>query len=294
MLLDHLILILRYNTNGGESMDIQEFNPSIYYAFDVWNPENNENKKHHHDFFEISIILEGEASYFFNQRWQTVRGGDILLFNPYVEHAERQLPNTHSHQLHIGIGRFELEGFSKNTFPNQEILLSSQEDQIKVFDKAWQLINEFGRQHINLICKGLIFEMMGLILRCLEQNEQTDSAILSKNDRLKQAVQLIITYIENNYAQEITIEQLATTHFVSPTYLSKIFKEVTGVSPINYLILIRLQQAYQLLVTEEYPIKEVARAVGYEDAYHFSKSFKKQYGIAPSAVRQKHSQEMAN
>jgi AraC-like DNA-binding protein len=134
--------------------------------------------------------------------------------------------------------------------------------------------------------------MMGLILRCLEQNEQTEPSILSKNERLKQAVQLIITYIENNYAQEITIEQLATTHYVSPTYLSKIFKEVTGVSPINYLILIRLQQARQLLMTEEYPIKEIARAVGYEDAYHFSKSFKKQYGVSPSALRQKNSQEM--
>ncbi len=274
-------------------MDIQEFNPKIYYAFDVWNPENNAYGKHHHDFFEISIILEGEASYFFNQQWQTVRGGDILLFNPGVEHAERQLPKTYSHQLHIGIGSFKLEGFSENTFPNQEIILTSQEDQIKVFDKAWQLINEFGHHNINLICKGLIYEMMGLILRCLEQNEQTEPAILSKNERLKQAVQLIITYIENNYAQEITIEQLATTHYVSPTYLSKIFKEVTGVSPINYLILIRLQQARQLLMTKEYPIKEIARAVGYEDAYHFSKSFKKQYGVSPSALRQKNSQEMS-
>lgn len=67
---------------------------------------------------------------------------------------------------------------------------------------------------------------------------------------------------------------------------------MTGVSPINYLILIRLQQARQLLMTEEYPIKEIARAVGYEDAYHFSKSFKKQYGVSPSALRQKNSQEM--
>ena len=68
--------------------------------------------------------------------------------------------------------------------------------------------------------------------------------------------------------------------------LSKIFKDITGVSPINYLIQIRLTKARQLLEKEEVlTVKEVAKAVGYEDAYHFSKSFKKHFGLSPSMVR---------
>ncbi|MFC7055034.1 helix-turn-helix transcriptional regulator [Enterococcus alcedinis] len=102
---------------------------------------------------------------------------------------------------------------------------------------------------------------------------------------MNQVVQLITTYMENNYAKEISIEQLATLYYVSPTYLSKIFKDLTGVSPINYLIQIRLKNAHQMLEKQDLTVKEVAKAVGYEDAYHFSKSFKKHFGISPSIVK---------
>ncbi|HIY58041.1 MAG TPA: AraC family transcriptional regulator [Candidatus Tetragenococcus pullicola] len=275
------------------SKTIQEFNPTILYAFDAWNHAGNHGEKHHHDFFEMSIILEGEVEYFFNQNWQTVRGGQILLFDPGVEHCEKQLANTFSHQLHIGIEHFQFENQPADSFGNDQVLLPVQEDQVKIFDKAWQLLNEF-QQHpssFDLISKGLVLEIMGLTWRCLVKRQQQAQSSLSKSDRFNQVIQLIIAYMENNYAQDISIEQLATTHFISPTYLSKIFKEVTGVSPINYLIQIRLEKAFQLLETDEYSIKEVAKAVGYEDAYHFSKSFKKQYGQSPSKIRQEFQQK---
>lgn len=269
---------------------IHDFNPTILYAFDTWNKAGNHGEKHHHDFFEMTIFLEGEAEYFFEQKWQTIRGGQIMLFDPGVEHAEKQLADTYSHQLHIGIEHFRFEDFPADHFPNERVLLPVQEDQVKIFDKAWQLINEF-QQHpstFDLISKGLVLEIMGLTWRCLKKNYENPLVSISKTDRLNQVVHLIIAYMENNYAQDISIEQLATTHFISPTYLSKIFKEVTGVSPINYLIQIRLEKAHHLLETDEYSIKDIAKAVGYEDAYHFSKSFKKQYGLPPSKVRQAH------
>ena len=59
-------------------------------------------------------------------------------------------------------------------------------------------------------------------------------------------------------------------------------------TPIHYLIDIRLTKAYNLLTQNlEMSIQEIAAQVGYEDAYHFSKLFKKKYGVAPSAVRRR-------
>ena len=140
--------------------------------------------------------------------------------------------------------------------------------------------------------KALVMEMMILILRSLEKKERlSDETQASQNDRMHQVVQLIMTYMENNYAKDISIEQLATLYYVSPTYLSKIFKDLTGFSPINYLIQIRLKKAHELLTTDDLTVKEVAKAVGYEDAYHFSKSFKKHFGTSPSLVKK---QENAN
>ena len=275
-------------------MNLQCFEPEILYAFDLWNQPDNENMIHHHDFFEISIILQGESLYLIDNEWRTVRSGDILLFNPGVDHAEKQLLNTYSHQLHIGIRNFKLHGFAQNHFPTTQSLLSMQDSQLKIFDKAWQLIEEFNQQqtNFNLMGKALVMEMMILILRILEKKERlSDETQASQNDRMHQVVQLIMTYMENNYAKDISIEQLATLYYVSPTYLSKIFKDLTGVSPINYLIQIRLKKAHELLTTDDLTVKEVAKAVGYEDAYHFSKSFKKHFGTSPSLVKK---QENAN
>ena len=67
-------------------MNLQCFEPEILYAFDLWNQPDNENMIHHHDFFEISIILQGESLYLIDNEWRTVRSGDILLFNPGVDH----------------------------------------------------------------------------------------------------------------------------------------------------------------------------------------------------------------
>jgi transcriptional regulator GlxA family with amidase domain len=80
------------------------------------------------------------------------------------------------------------------------------------------------------------------------------------------------------------LKNLPQYHFLSPTYISNFLKQATGVSPINYLIEIRLKRAKDMLKNDNLTIKEVASAVGYQDAYHFSKSFKKLYGVSPSGV----------
>jgi YesN/AraC family two-component response regulator len=64
-----------------------------------------------------------------------------------------------------------------------------------------------------------------------------------------------------------------------------VFKDQTGESPINYLINLRLEKAKNLLVSTESPIKSIAQAVGYKDAYYFSKLFKKYCGHSPCKFR---------
>jgi YesN/AraC family two-component response regulator len=74
--------------------------------------------------------------------------------------------------------------------------------------------------------------------------------------------------------------------YLSPVYISRIFKEVTGESPINYLIKIRLAKAKELLEKDDSSnVKAIGTAVGYDDVYHFSKLFKKYYGISPLNYR---------
>ncbi|MCB2359182.1 helix-turn-helix transcriptional regulator [Clostridium estertheticum] len=75
--------------------------------------------------------------------------------------------------------------------------------------------------------------------------------------------------------------------YLSPAYISKLFKESTGTSPINYLIKLRLSNAKHSLEIGDQSIKKIALSVGYPDMYHFSKLFKKYYGYPPSKLKRK-------
>ena len=97
----------------------------------------------------------------------------------------------------------------------------------------------------------------------------------------------ICNYFEDHYAEKISLDQIAENMYLSPFYISKIFKSETGDTPIHYLIDIRLERAREILEKGECnSIQEVAAAVGYEDAYHFSKLFKKKYNVPPSKISQ--------
>ena len=102
----------------------------------------------------------------------------------------------------------------------------------------------------------------------------------------KYVVEQIMNYIEDHYSEKISLDQIAENMYLSPFYISRIFKSETGNAPIRYLINIRLEKAKELLEGGyEGSIQEVAAQVGYDDAYHFSKLFKKRYGISPSQAR---------
>ena len=82
------------------------------------------------------------------------------------------------------------------------------------------------------------------------------------------------------------LDQIAQNMYLSPVYISKIFKEEMGESPINYLIKIRREKAsLMLLESDMLSIKEIADQVGYDDVYYFSKLFKKYYGSSPLYYR---------
>lgn len=266
----------------------QTFNPEILYVFDPWNDDDWHGEFHSHDFLEISIILEGESNYHFDHQTTRLGAGRVLLFNPGVMHSESQSTGTYSHQLHIGLRNISLEGLPRNFFPNKTPLIDLGEYHCQFLEKAWQLAQEFNEQksEYHLLGKGLVLELLGYLLRSLEeqQGNKVTTSLSTTAKRQQNLVNHTIYYLENHHNQEITLEQLADKLYVSPTHLSKVFKEETGLSPINYLIQIRLKHARELLKDDNLTVKEVAQAVGYQDAYHFSKLFKKYYGKAPSQL----------
>ena len=100
-----------------------------------------------------------------------------------------------------------------------------------------------------------------------------------------QPVRMVKQYVKDNIDKQIFLEDMAPMLFVSTEYLGILFKQKTGITFSNYVIQTRMETAKKLLESSSFSIGEIATKVGYSDSRHFSKVFRKTYGINPTAYR---------
>lgn len=92
-------------------------------------------------------------------------------------------------------------------------------------------------------------------------------------------------YIYKNYCRPIRLEDIASAVYLSPAYLSNVFKKATGENIVNFINEYRVQQAKKLLISTNMTVEEVATAVGFDSHRYFGNVFKKTMGIKPSEYR---------
>lgn len=109
-----------------------------------------------------------------------------------------------------------------------------------------------------------------------------------KNELKQDIVREIALYIEANFAQELSIASLCTKFGYSEAHLSRKFKEVTGLAPMKYLEIYRLEIAHKMLEKREYNVSEIATHCGFNDPNYFTRRFKAHYGLLPSQVRKQY------
>ena len=100
--------------------------------------------------------------------------------------------------------------------------------------------------------------------------------------------QKVSEYIREHYGEkDLSIKTLADKVYLTPTYLSNLYKKQTGITIGQYLVDIRVERAVQLLKDPQWKLYQIAPMVGYEDPNYFAKIFKKKKGITPSEYREK-------
>lgn len=96
--------------------------------------------------------------------------------------------------------------------------------------------------------------------------------------------------IRKNYADnELSVKSLAEEVFLTPTYLSALFKKETGQNISDYIVEVRIEKSKEFLKNNKLKLHEVARNVGYNDSNYYAKAFKKMEGVTPSEYREKYS-----
>jgi AraC-like DNA-binding protein/mannose-6-phosphate isomerase-like protein (cupin superfamily) len=240
---------------------------------------------HKHDnYSEVIFITEGEGEFIVNNQRFHVKKGDIAIFNKGVNHEEFSNPSNPLQTYYCMIGNISIDGFKEGDLIPRTIppILTNNEYSYKVEYYLSEIFNECKHEAIGYqtVCHNLLTSLIILILRIL--NHLHELHTLNKTYSIGQ---IIIDYINENYMKEVTLKEISKTFHLSQHYISHLFKNETGDSPINYLITRRIDEAKKLLLSSNKTIAEIAKLVGYENSNYFNEIFRKMTLTSPSVYR---------
>ena len=121
----------------------------------------------------------------------------------------------------------------------------------------------------------------------LEFNRLFTYSSLGNQEVLLEQLQPVFDYIDNNFQNEISLEQLADTVDLSPQYVCRIFKKCTNMRPFEYITKKRIEEAKRLILRGGLAVNEIASTVGYSDCSYFCAVFKRLVGTSPIGYRTK-------
>ena len=93
-------------------------------------------------------------------------------------------------------------------------------------------------------------------------------------------------FIRNNYTKNSSLEEIADSVYLSPFYVSRIFKESQNMTVMDYVTRVKLDEAKKMLSNPRYKIEEIAISLGYSDGSYFAKVFRRNEGMTPTQFRQ--------
>lgn len=140
----------------------------------------------------------------------------------------------------------------------------------------------------DIACKICIGEILLRVLQDLKEQMHASSIFDYENNSFVRKLYDIIEYVNQHYTENITAEECSKKLFVSYSYFSRKFKQITGKNFKNYLISIRINHAEKLLLSTSESITNIATKCGFNSISYFSSMYKEFKGIAPSQVRSRH------
>ena len=205
-----------------------------------------------------------------------------------VEQVERWLPDLLLTDIKMPVlGGLDLVARIRMTNPDLRIVIVSGYTEFEYARKAIELdVDEYILKPIDLQKFRGLLQRLRIRLEATADMVETefglDSVDASKAD-LAKAVQV---YLQEKYQQPYSLERLAALFGCKAAYLLRLYRRITGSTPTQDLIRLRIERAKRLLIGHPaLEIKQVASAVGYDDPLYFSRLFKKETGVAPSAFR---------
>ena len=238
--------------------------------------------KHWHRSVEIFAVFEGEMDFYLTDECLPLLSGEFILVNSNEIHSIN-VPNPNK----TVVIQMPLKTF-EDYFTGEQFIRfshSSRAQDSKILELVQEMFETYEKKECGyeMKVKGLYFMILYLLVTEYRELEVTDDQL--KRNRKLDRLSMITTYIKENYASELTLEDLAKIFGYSPYYLSKMFQKYAGINYKAYLQSVRVENAYKEMANSDHTISEVAMNNGFPSSKAFAKAFSKKYGLLPSEYR---------
>jgi AraC-like DNA-binding protein len=238
-----------------------------------------------HDYYLIHTVLSGQGEFAFRDKRYNCYAGDTFIIFPgelFSYQADEHKPWHYVWVAFVGHGAAALLD-SLGVSREKPVITGSLNPKVRSYYD--QLLGCFQSDSLpdlsNLEAGGwvrLLLQQFGLAERRHEAVKPASDTVI--DHVMKQAIQ----YLTLQYTQNISIEHMSNMLGYHRTHLCKLFKQTTGLAPIQYLQKIRMERA-ELLLDTSMTIDQIASSVGFGDALYFSRKFRKWRGKSPSEYR---------
>ena len=245
-------------------------------------------KPHSHSFYELYFLRKGERVYFINGELYTAKSGDIIVINPHDVHRTTSSSIPEFERVLINFSNdFIFDNVLSKDLPLLPFKHGSRLIRFPVKEQASteRLITEMIREcetqqpgHIQYI-KSLLTK---LLIRIYRQSFQAPPKL---DAPMHERISKIGTYLNQHYQENLTLEKVAEQFYISPSYLSRTFKKITGFHFSEYVQAIRMREARRQLIESNKKVLSIAEEVGYHSIAHFNKTFKKMTDVSPTQFR---------
>ncbi|MBQ7088176.1 MAG: helix-turn-helix transcriptional regulator [Clostridia bacterium] len=238
---------------------------------------------HWHEHVEMHYVFEGSAVFHIDRECYEVQAGDLIIANRNELHAGYSTAVPYEASLLV----FDPSDISRELGEKNlrfQSLIRGDAAVRRMMEDIFAVRRETALGY-RALCRAKVTELLVYLCRryAVESVSHKDTA---QRRRDLERLQPALDYIEKNYAERISVAQLAQLLCLSSDRLGHLFRDGVGQAPLQYINEIRLRKAMNLLKTEEYTVTEVAQAVGFFDYNHFGRLFRRRYGCTPNQVRQ--------
>ncbi len=234
---------------------------------------------HYHNEHELYYLICGKTKYFVGDEIFHLKQGNFIFIPKGTIHKTDSEECLHNERLLIG---FDDDIFDKDAliilkeFTKNKLIIIPKNDQSQAEEILHRLLDESRGDQVlkDYLIKLYTLELVTLLYRCKSDQKQEPKV----SDKI---IFEISEYINLNFEQDISLDNLCERFSISKSHLSRKFKTVAGIGLNEYITFVRISNAEKLLKNSNYSITQIAAMCGFNDSNYFSTVFKRLKGITP-------------